>query len=89
MLCNKVSFESSWIVLTMILRIILRKNAWILEHNIELQEILHRTMQGIVSIAITTSALNVTAKIPNNLHKEFVVEESRGISIDSCVYAWR
>ena len=52
MLCNKVSFESSWIVLTMILRIILRKNAWILEHNVELQEILHRTMQGIVSIEI-------------------------------------
>ena len=41
----KYYFGSSWIVLTMILRI-LERNAWKLEHNTEeLQEIL---MQGIV-----------------------------------------
>ena len=48
-------FESSWVVLTMILRIIC------IEIGAELQEILNGVMQGIVSII--TSALGLTSQL--------------------------
>ena len=67
MLYNKViilRLESSWIVFE---NTYFDNNTWKLEHNVELQEILNRIMQGIVSIINSTLTCLINVSFSCNL----------------------